>query len=222
MEEIGEDAFYKCSKLKSFTFPEHFKNLQLHIYDPSNISTIYWNTINLDEFSCSDNNYTYRGLAYCRYYYDTHASNKTIKKVIIGDNVQIIPNYLCLGLEGLAEIIIPNNVTKIGSEAFRGCNSLISVTIGNSVATIGSSAFYKCSSLTTIIIPENVTSIGTSAFADCSKLQYCYSKAPTPPILGTNGLPTTIGIIYVPRASVDEYRALWSDYADKIVGYDFE
>lgn len=30
-----------------------------------------------------------------------------------------------------------------------------------------------------------------------------------------------LGVIYVPTASVSVYKAAWSDYADKIVGYDF-
>ena len=30
-----------------------------------------------------------------------------------------------------------------------------------------------------------------------------------------------VNIIYVPIASVDAYKAAWSNYADKIVGCDF-
>ena len=49
-----------------------------------------------------------------------------------------------------------------------------------------------------------------------------YSKNPVPPTLGSNVFGgTKIGIIYVPTASVNVYKAAWSDYADKIVGYDF-
>ena len=51
-----------------------------------------------------------------------------------------------------------------------------------------------------------------------------YCKAQQPPVLGTNALPTptSIGIIYVPKVSMENYRTLWSDYATKIIGYDFE
>jgi hypothetical protein len=49
-----------------------------------------------------------------------------------------------------------------------------------------------------------------------------YSKNPIPPTLGNAAFrETKIGIIYVPTASVNVYKAAWSDYADKIVGYDF-
>ena len=50
-----------------------------------------------------------------------------------------------------------------------------------------------------------------------------YSKNPVPPTLGSNVFNgTKIGIIiYVPTASVNVYKAAWSDYADKIVGYNF-
>ena len=67
-----------------------------------------------------------------------------------------------------------------------------------------------------------VTNIDNYAFYSCSSLKYLYCKTTTPPLLGSSVIPNTIGIIYVPRASVDEYKALWSDYASKIVGYDFE
>ena len=47
----------------------------------------------------------------------------------------------------------------------------------------------------------------------------------TPPILGTdilNGISNDF-TIYVPRNSVEEYKTAngWSQYADKIEGYDF-
>ena len=89
------------------------------------------------------------------------------------------------------------------------------------MTTIGDNAF-GASSITSITFPKKVTSIGRYAFGECSNLKYCYSKAVTPPVLDSYAFPNTIGIIYVPRESVDEYKALWSDYASKIVGYDFE
>ena len=217
---IGRNAFYHCPNMHSFTYPEKLTTFVYSIYIPADINTIHWNVINMDNAYQTYNNTSYYGLGYS--YYSQNSKNKSIKAVVIGENVQKIPAYLCEDLQGLTEIIIPESVTKIGNNAFDGCTSLSSVSIGENVTFIGSAAFYGCTSLVSITFPKNVTSIGSSAFNGCSQLKYCYSKASIPPILETNALPTTIGIIYVPRASVDEYRALWSDYANKIVGYDFE
>ena len=217
---IGRKAFYQCPNMHSFTYPEKLTTFVYSIYIPADINTIHWNVINMDNAYQTYSNTTYYGLGYS--FYSQNSKNKSIKAVVIGENVQKIPAYLCEDLQGLTEIIIPESVTKIGNNAFDGCTSLSSVSIGENVTFIGSAAFYGCTSLVSITFPKNVTSIGSSAFNGCSQLKYCYSKASIPPILETNALPTTIGIIYVPRASVDEYRALWSDYANKIVGYDFE
>ena len=88
--------------------------------------------------------------------------------------------------------------------------------------TIGEVAFGGCSSLTSITIPDKVTTIGDDAFAACSSLTKMYCKATTPPTLGS-GTIISISSIYVPRASVEAYKSAdgWSEYADKIEGYDF-
>ena len=62
--------------------------------------------------------------------------------------------------------------------------------------------------------------MGASVFYN-SSLQTLYCKAPFPPSKSIS-FPNTIGIIYVPNESLEEYKALWSAYANKIVGYDFE
>ena len=224
--EIGQYAFSDCPKLTSFTFPENYSITSSHIYTDANINTIYWNPINLENFYFSGYGDTYYGLGYS--YLISYSSsgshyhtNSSITQVIFGNDIQRIPNYLCEHLLGLTEITIPNSVTIIGNSAFYYCTSLNSVTIGENVTTIGDNAF-RASSITSITFPKKVTSIGRYAFGECSNLKYCYSKAVTPPVLDSYAFPNTIGIIYVPRESVDEYKALWSDYASKIVGYDFE
>lgn len=188
------------------------------------------------------------GLGGAELYHSYSTSKSTpinLKNVIFGDEVKTIPNYICAYLQELTEIAIPDNVTTIGKYAFYNCTSANSITFGNNVNSIGEYAFSGCESITSIEIPNSVktidqyafynstgltsvtlgnaiTDIGYCAFQNCTKLQKLYCRASNPPLLGNGAIPTTIGIIYVPRASVDEYRTLWSDYASKIVGYDFE
>ena len=99
---------------------------------------------------------------------------------------------------------------------------ITAIEIPNSVKVINQYAFYNSTGLTSITLGNAITDIGDCAFYNCTKLKKLYCRSSNPPLLGSAAIPTTIGIIYVPRTSVDEYKALWSEYANKIVGYDFE
>ena len=248
VEYIGEDAFYNCP-LKHFTYPRNLKSTLNPFMQQGNAICktllVFWNCENNIEIYHKYGNYEYRGLAaYGRTYGDNKGANISISNITFGEHVTTIPNYLCQYTK-IKEITIPNTITSIGEYAFRNCSSLSSITIPNSVNSIGSNAFSSCSSLTSVTIPnsiteikkstfssctalntitlgENISSLETDAFYGCSSLYMVYSKNPVPPTLGSNVFyGTKIGIIYVPTASVDVYKAAWSDYADKIVGYDF-
>ncbi|MBR2451115.1 MAG: leucine-rich repeat protein [Paludibacteraceae bacterium] len=233
---IRHNAFYNCPSLKSFTFPENY-NGDTFIFGKCSSSTvelphtIYWNTIEYQkefyEYQPGSYSFTTSGLGGAVYKYYSSTSNwlykpTNIKCIVFGDKVKTIPNYICAYLQEITEINIPNNVISIGNYAFFQCTALNSIIIGNNVNKIGEHAFSGCSKLTSITIPNSVTNIGSSAFSACSSLTTITSKSTTPPLLGTNAIPTTIGIIYVPRSSIEEYKIVWSDYADKIIGYDFE
>ncbi|MBR0335999.1 MAG: leucine-rich repeat domain-containing protein [Alistipes sp.] len=103
---------------------------------------------------------------------------------------------------------------------------MTSVTIPDSVTSIGLGAFSYCTSLTSVTIPDSVTRIGMSAFVGCSSLKEVYCKPTTPPSGGSSMFSSNASgrKIYVPRASVDAYKAAehWSEYADNFVTYDFE
>lgn len=66
-------------------------------------------------------------------------------------------------------VVIGNGITSIGNYLFRDCSSLNSVTIGKDVQTIGKYAFKDCDMLTSINIPGNVQVIDEYAFY-CSGL----------------------------------------------------
>ena len=118
----------------------------------------------------------------------------------------------CLIIDGVLNSFAPAELTEY--------------TIPNSVTKIGSCAFRYYGSLTSITIPDSVTSIEDQAFYNCSSLINVYCKPTTPPTLGwiyafdknADGRK-----IYVPSASVDEYKntGAWGKYADAIIGYNF-
>ena len=61
-------------------------------------------------------------------------------------------------------VVIGDGITSIGNYLFRACSSLNSVTIGKDVQTIGKYAFKDCDMLTSINIPGNVQVIDEYAF----------------------------------------------------------
>ena len=114
--------------------------------------------------------------------------------------------YLAYAPAGAEDCVIPNGVKYVESYVFRGSN------------------------IASVVIPASVNNIGEQAFLKSANLMAVYCKPTTPPAInaGVNG-----GIfdgnasgrkIYVPKESVWAYKTAehWSDYADAIVGYDFE
>ena len=149
--------------------------------------------------------------------------NSDIKAIIFGDKVESIPASLCYNLTGITEVIIPDNVKSIGGGAFYGCRNLTTLSLGKGLTQIGGDAFQDCRKIDKLTLGENVEEISGGAFLGCASNMKIYCKAVTPPLLGSSAFPNNTDIvIYVPRASVEEYRILWSDYASRILPYDFE
>lgn len=149
-----------------------------------------------------------------------------ITSVVMSESITTIGKEAFNKCSSLSSINISNNVTVIEGNTFSGCSSLTNITLPDSVTSIGERAFETCSSLSSINIPDSVVSIGSYAFRGCVKLTSVYCKPTTPPAGKTSmfDLNASGRKIYVPTASVDAYKSAqyWSNYADYIVGYDFE
>ena len=131
--------------------------------------------------------------------------------------------------ESATSVVIPStitnegqtyNVTSIGYGAFAWCNSLTTITIPNSIENINFYAFFN-TSLSVITIPSSVKFIAMGAFGG-TPLKTIYCKGKVPPIVErSDSFPKTC-VIYVPSDVVADYKALWTDHANQIIGYDFE
>ena len=156
VEEIGNFAFYGCSKLKG------------KLIIPNTVTYIgvyaFYNCMGFDETLTIGNNVKNIGNSA---FYNCKGFKGDLS---IPDSVTSIGNfafYNCKGFTG--SLIIPDSVTNIGDSAFSDCSGFTgSLTIGNSVTSIGESAFKRCNGFTgSLVIPNSVTSIGGEAFSYC-------------------------------------------------------
>ena len=150
----------------------------------------------------------------------------SLTNISLPDSVLSLGHSAFSGCEVLSSFTIPNSVTSIGNHTFYGCKALTSITIPESVTSIEEHAFSYCESLTSINIPDSVISIEDEVFYGCRSLANLYCRATTPPSIGGNifsGCNSKEFRINVPLESENTYKTTdgWSDYADKIVGYDF-
>ncbi len=151
-----------------------------------------------------------------------YAFNKDITSAEIKSGVTSIGASAFKGCTDLESVIISEGLKSIGAYAFNTCVKLKSVTLPDGLESIEEGAFYYCNQLPAISIPSGVKSIGRAAFETYS-LKEAAVKAETPPELeGSLFSDYAIKAIYVPAASVDDYKsdAKWSAYADKISSYE--
>ena len=124
-------------------------------------------------------------------------------------------------LNDITTVDIRAGVTTIGNEAFYECTALTGIELPASVTSIGYQAFSRCYALSSIELPTSVTSIGDDAFYGCVELEVWLLRDEYPITqLGADVFDECDDlIIYVPTDKVTDYKAAWSDYADKIKGF---
>ena len=144
--------------------------------------------------------------------------------------ITAIDDEAFLSCKNLYSISIPKNVKTIGNRAFYCAesegsyiyytSSLSTISLPDGLISIGDYAFERCNFLKSITIPASVTLIGTSAL-NCT-VQNIYFKPSNPPTFGSKYIGTNSTKIYVPKGSVEQYKAVEGLNTCEIIGYDFE
>ena len=163
---IGNYAFVSCSNLISITIPKNVTSIGIDAFmGCTSLISVVWNAKNCASAPT-------QGQAPFR------KISSQITSFTFGNEVEFIPNHLCVGMDNLLSITIPSSVTNIEhgsySGPFTGCTNLTTVTI-NSIAIISSNYTYGDNIYTMFgyasaqyIIGTNVTSIGEYAFCNSS------------------------------------------------------
>ena len=186
---IGVEAFSDCRVLESVTFAE---GSQLESIGIRAFNGSGLTSITIPASVTSIGEYVFQdcyNLASMAV-----ADGNTVYDSRNGCNAIIVKatNTLIIGCKNST---IPAGVTSIGAWAFL-TTGLTSIEIPASVTSIGSYAFLNCRNLATVTVYAPSCSLGEDAFANCNHLAN----------------------IYVFSNLVDDYKAAWSTYAEKITG----
>jgi hypothetical protein len=97
-----------------------------------------------------------------------------IKWIIIGSDVDVIPDRAFMQLECLEYVYISEGVRGIGEYAFEDCINVREIFISNTIETIGIGAFTACEKLRRIEIPIKLTIMPDGMFYGCDSLTELY------------------------------------------------
>lgn len=94
-----------------------------------------------------------------------------IEKIIIGENIENIPDKAFACMESLKKVFIKGLLKSIGDNAFAYCSSLEKITLSPTVRKIGVGAFYENIKLKEINGFDSLETVEKNAFYGCKQLK---------------------------------------------------
>ena len=148
---------------------------------------------------------------------EAFADNKSIEKIVIGSNIEIIGDGAFSGCTNLKTVIIPTNVKEIGEAAFEGCKNLKFVDISSGITEIGDRTFANCSSLIKITIPAKVKKLGKNSFRNDKNLKTIIIKSTKIKSIGKGSFKNINKktVIFVPKSLTKKQLAKYKEMIKK-------
>lgn len=204
LTEIGPDAFFECTSLKSIYFNKNLQNINICAF--TGCSSLQ----NLENFESTKietiGNYAFQNCS---------ALTEVVFPMSI-NSIGVSAFEGCTALTGFT--LWSTKIKKIDIATFKNCISLTSVALPRSVQEISGFAFSGCTSLGGIGFNGDVSKIGQYAFANCESLSSIFFEKNTviPILEDVNAIP--FGRIYIPYSLYDEWISapVWCDIADRI------
>lgn len=153
LKRIGRWSFQGCHTLQSVTLPESLEILDGYAFDECyNLADIKLpaEMQNIGAYAFSETN---------------------IKYIKIPNGIDWLQNSLFYACTNLEFVDIPEGVKQILNMTFAECHSLDNVFLPKSLKRIGEQAFQNCINLKTMIIQEEIESIAEHAFTGCENLR---------------------------------------------------
>ena len=158
VESIGDRAF-EWNKATEITIPESVRAIGSEIIGETLIETVYYNAIQLDK------NLSRAPITKLPVF-----SNGSLKKIVFGENVKLVPGLCSYNSTALEEIVFSDSIEEIDYGAFWGCTALKTFTLPNSLKLIDMYAFADCTAIESLVIPDGVEEIKIVAFRNCTAL----------------------------------------------------
>lgn len=161
---IDDDTFRYCSSLKNIVVDGdnlNYKTINGSLYNKDGTTLVQYALGKEDEYFIIPN--TVINVGNNAFY-----GCKTIKKVVMSDNVSSLGESAFCECSKLESVILSSNIKVIKDDTFSNCGALQNVTLPSSIAEIGHYAFAWCTALKSIRIPSNCVKIGDIAFTGCS------------------------------------------------------
>lgn len=143
---IRDNAFYRCTSLKSITVPATVKTIGHHAF-----------------FGCTSLEKVVLPVGTYEFGMGCFSNCTSLREIVLPDSLGILPDSCFRGCTSLGKVVIPQSVTVIEKFCFCGCTSLNYVSLSGRLRTIGLGAFYMCRSMENVYIPSSVTFIGSEA-----------------------------------------------------------
>ena len=193
MEEIGENAFMRCTALSTLRFAPGSKLKTIGEYAFQGCSSITSLTIPDGLKNIGDGAfYGLEKLKYLTMSGEVDASGwiswwgidtLTLTGTYVFGRAPVDRDdylwYNPLPGRDTRKVILSEGITSVDEYAFHRCQNLEQLVLPTSLQTIGAHAFEFCENLTDITIPDSLQTLGQDCFKECNKLQLIdMSKVP--------------------------------------------